>query len=89
MTFSSIQERTKWIVDNAAYWTAVHYNGPKLGYERHERQTKAEILAKASERANETDTIYMIYAVGPNGQDTWVANVAPKAWRKPCVARKT
>lgn len=76
LSFESSQERERWIVDNADYFTVVRYQGPLRGYERHEVPTLAAAHATARKLLAGGGKPYMIYAVA-GIYDCYVATVKP------------
>jgi len=74
MNFKDEEERAKWIIGRAKYFTTVRFKDRK--YERQEHETLE--LARAEGRrivSEDKSKPVMIYAVAANDSSAWVENI--------------
>jgi len=61
-TFSSQQEREKWFIDNADYFTVIQFRGVGK-YDRHELKTKDQAMEAAKLLAETKGGKWMVYSI--------------------------
>lgn len=73
LSFSSAEERAKWLMDNAEYFTVIQRKD--MRNHRHEFPTLTQAEKEAGRMAETDGGNFMIYAVGPMGYSTYVKTI--------------